>query len=518
MPLTKKFIVNSPNVEYTDSHINSTYDYTHCATTVRDGTATVEPKTTCFEFRTTKKVPAVGVMIVGLCGNNGSTLTGGIIANREGISWRTREGKQTPDYVGSLTQASTIRIGADENGQDVFVPFSHLLPMADPNSLKVGGWDINNTNLGDAMERSGVFDYDLQRQLYPHMEKIVPLPSIYLPDFIASNQKTRANNTLKGTKKEMLEQIRADIRNFKKENGVEEVIVLWSANTERFSDVLAGINDTEENLMASIEREEDEIAPSLLFAVASILENCPYINGSPQNTFVPGVLDMALRRNVPVGGDDFKTGQTKLKSVLVDWLVSSGIKPVSIASYNHLGNNDGKNLSAPQQFRSKEISKSNVVDDMVESNELLYKPGEKPDHIVVIKYLPYVGDSKRAMDEYTSEIFMGGKNTLVIHNTCEDSLLAAPVMLDLILIAELSRRIQYRIKGQMEEFEGFHPVMSLLSFMLKAPLVPPGTPVVNALFRQRNCIENIMKACVGLPPESGMLLEYKTKMMDMKKC
>jgi myo-inositol-1-phosphate synthase len=265
--------------------------------------------------------------------------------------------------------------------------------------------------------------------------------------------------------------------------------------------------------MAAIDREEDEISPSILFAVASILEGCPYVNGSPQNTFVPGVLDMAMRRNVPVGGDDFKTGQTKLKSVLVDWLVSSGIKPVAIASYNHLGNNDGKNLSAPQQFRSKEISKSNVVDDMVESNQILYKPGEKPDHIVVIKYLPYVGDSKRAMDEYTSEIFMKGSNTIVIHNTCEDSLLAAPVMLDLILLAELSRRISYKIKGQMEDFETFHPVMSLLSFMLKAPLVPAGTPVVNALFRQRGCIENIMKACVGLPPENGMLLEYKTRMM-----
>jgi myo-inositol-1-phosphate synthase len=173
-------------------------------------------------------------------------------------------------------------------------------------------------------------------------------------------------------------------------------------------------------------------------------------------------------------------------------------------------------LSAPQQFRSKEISKSNVVDDMVEANPIIYKPGEKPDHIVVIKYMPYVGDSKRAMDEYTSEIFMKGKNTIVIHNTCEDSLLAAPVMLDLIILAEMTKRITYRIPGQMEDFEGFHPVMSMLSFMLKAPLVPAGSPVVNALFRQRNCIENILKACVGLPPENGMLLEYKTKLMDHK--
>jgi myo-inositol-1-phosphate synthase len=121
-----------------------------------------------------------------------------------------------------------------------------------------------------------------------------------------------------------------------------------------------------------------------------------------------GIVKLAERHGVFVGGDDFKSGQTKIKSVLVDFLVSAGIKIQSIASYNHLGNNDGKNLSAPQQFRSKEISKSNVVDDMVAANHLLYEPGEHPDHIVVIKYLPFVKDSKRAMDEYVSSIFLNG--------------------------------------------------------------------------------------------------------------
>merc|ERR1712211_157254 len=173
---------------------------------------------------------------------------------------------------------------------------------------------------------------------------------------------------------------------------------------------------------------------STLFCVASLLEDSAYINGSPQNTFVPGVVELAMQRNVFIGGDDFKSGQTKMKSVLVDFLVGAGIKPESIVSYNHLGNNDGKNLSAPACFRSKEISKSNVVNDMVESNGLLYKPGEHPDHCIVIKYQPFVGDSKRAMDEYTSDIFMGGKNTIVMHHVCEDSLLAAPLILDLVLL------------------------------------------------------------------------------------
>lgn len=268
------------------------------------------------------------------------------------------------------------------------------------------------------------------------------------------------------------------------------------------------MNDTAENLKASIARNEAEISPSTLYAVACIEEGVPFINGSPQNTFVPGMIELAVQKNVLIGGDDFKSGQTKLKSVLVDFLVGAGLKPVSIVSYNHLGNNDGMNLSAPQTFRSKEISKSNVVDDMVASNSILYAPGEHPDHCVVIKYVPYVGDSKRAMDEYTSEIFMGGKNTLVIHNTCEDSLLAAPIILDLCLIAELITRIELRKDGE-PAFRGLHPVAVLLSYLTKAPLVPYGTPVVNALSKQRAMLENVLRACVGLAPENNMLLEFK---------
>merc|ERR1711865_728776 len=237
----------------------------------------------------------------------------------------------------------------------------------------------------------------------------------------------------------------------------------------------------------------------------------PYINGSPQNTFVPGVMELAEEHSVFIAGDDFKSGQTKMKSVMVDFLVAAGIKPVSIVSYNHGGNNDGKNLSAPQQFRSKEISKSNVIDDVVQSNRLLYKEGEHPDHVVVIKYVPSVADSKRAMDEYTSKIFMNGTNTIVMHNTCEDSLLAAPLILDLVLLAELTDRISLKNgSGALSaEVRKFHPVSVMLSYLTKAPFVPEGHPVVNALNKQRAMVENIMRACVGLPPDNNMLLEFK---------
>ncbi|KAK2109075.1 Inositol-3-phosphate synthase 1 [Saguinus oedipus] len=170
---------------------------------------------------------------------------------------------------------------------------------------------------------------------------------------------------------------------------------------------------------------------------------------------------------------------------------------MSIMSYNYLGNN-GQNQSAPLQFRSKEVSKSNVVDDMVQTNPLLYTPGEEPDHCVVIKYVPYVGDSKPALVEYTSELMLGGTNTVVLHNRCENLLLAAPIMLDLALLTELCQHPQT-----------IHPVLSLLSFLFKAPLVPPDSPVINALFRQRSCMENILRSCVGLPPQNHILLEHK---------
>ncbi|XP_075873916.1 inositol-3-phosphate synthase 1-A-like [Nelusetta ayraudi] len=498
--------VNSPDVTYTDTHITAKYPYQTTSVHREGNNVMVNPCTTDMTFRTERKVPRLGVMLVGWGGNNGTTVTAAVLANKLGLTWRTKTGLKKANYFGSLLQTSTVSLGSGLEGE-VNVPFRDLLPMVHPNDIVFDGWDISSMDLGSAMERAQVFDWNLQEQLLPYMCCMKPRPSIYIPDFIAANQESRADNVLSGTMAEQMEQIRDDIRDFRLSCGVDKVIVLWTANTERFCDVVPGVNDTARNLLAAIQAGA-EVSPSTLFAVASILEGCSYINGSPQNTFVPGAIELATERGVFIGGDDFKSGQTKIKSVLVDFLVSAGIKPTSIVSYNHLGNNDGMNLSAPQQFRSKEISKSNVVDDMVQSNPILYKPGEKPDHCVVIKYVPYVGDSKRAMDEYTSEIMMGGTNTIALHNTCEDSLLASPIILDLVILTELCQRITVRPQGE-EEFQSFHSVLALLAFLCKAPLVPTGTPVVNAFFSQRACIENIMRACVGLPPQNHMLLEHK---------
>ena len=157
-----------------------------------------------------------------------------------------------------------------------------------------------------------MLDYHLQEQLRPHMQQMTPLPSIYYPDFIAANQSERADNVLPGDdKKRHLAHIRNDIKAFKQRHALDKVIVLWTANTERFSSVQSGVNDTAENLLAAIDANEPEVSPSTIFACASIMEGAVYINGSPQNTFVPGVIELAEQHDVMIGGDDFKSYATQ---------------------------------------------------------------------------------------------------------------------------------------------------------------------------------------------------------------
>ncbi|GAV04713.1 hypothetical protein RvY_14948 [Ramazzottius varieornatus] len=509
-----QLFVQSPNLRYGEKFIESDYEYENvrCRRDERTNTIQVQATRTAVTFRTQRTVPKFGLMLVGWGGNNGTTVTAAILANKHKLEWETKDRVIKANWFGSITQSSTILLGLDERGKDVYVPMKDMLPMVLPDDIVLDGWDISSMNMADAMGQAKVIDINLQKQLRPLMKDMQPRPAIYAPQFIAANQSDRADNVLRAKDKwEQVEQIRRDIREFKSKHSLDTVLILWTANTERFCEVIQGVHDTGENLIAAIKRNEEEISPSTLYAVASVLEKVTYINGSPQNTFVPGLIELAEKNETFIAGDDFKSGQTKFKSVLVDFLVSAGIKPCSIASYNHLGNNDGYNLSAPEQFRSKEISKSNVIDDMVESNSILYGQGlSKPDHCVVIKYLPHVGDSKRAMDEYESELMLGGKSTIIVHNTCEDSLLASPLILDLALLAELFSRVEFKIQGSEDStFQTFNSVLSILSYLCKAPLVERGGRVVNALFRQKATIENMLRALLSLPPLNHLDLQFK---------
>ncbi|CCD23046.1 inositol-3-phosphate synthase INO1 NDAI_0B00120 [Naumovozyma dairenensis CBS 421] len=535
--------LNSDKCKYSQSENALLTNYTYNKTIVdiqqshNNNNINVSTLTKDYNFKVDLKIPKIGVMLVGMGGNNGTTFLASLLANKNNLTFNNKDGpyniKERGGFLGSMTQSSTLYLGKNQQtNEDVYVPFNSILPMCNPNDLIISGWDISGENMFKAMQRAKVLEYDLQEKLKPLMESYTPLKSIYYPDFIAMNQLDRADNcinyTTKGTNHDAysiknkwndLLTIRQNIKDFKNDNKLDKVIILWTATTEKFAEVIPGINDTFENLLNSIKANHKEIAPSTIFATASILENCPYINGSPQNTFVPGLIDLAERENVLIAGDDFKTGQTKLKSVLAQFLIDAGIKPISIASYNHLGNNDGLNLSSSLQFKSKEITKSNVIDDMIKSNQILYPQSDKMkkknkdvDHCIVIKYMESIGDSKVAMDEYYNELMLGGHNRISIHNVCEDSLLASPIILDLIIMCEFCSRITYIESGNQQgdgNYQQFYPVLSLLSYWLKAPLTRPGYEPINGLNKQRMALDNFMRLLIGLPPIDELRFEER---------
>ena len=211
--------VNSPSVRYSAEAIEA--DFLYQTTDVRrdadGGGLTATPRSTPMTFRTERRVPSVGLMLVGWGGNNGSTVTASVIANRERVSWMTKDGEKRADYLGSITQSSTVLLGNDpDDSSEVYVPMKDMLPMVDPNALSIGGWDISGWDLGSAMERARVLPFELQRQLRPHMSDMRPLPSVYDRTFIAANQEERADNVMEAKEKwDQVETIRRDIREFK---------------------------------------------------------------------------------------------------------------------------------------------------------------------------------------------------------------------------------------------------------------------------------------------------------------
>ena len=210
------FTVDSPDVVYTDKEIRSKYVYrTTAVSQTEGGTYVATPKETVYYFKVERKVGKVGMMLVGWGGNNGTTVTAGIIANRQGLTWDTREGPRAANYYGSVVMGSTMKLGTEaKTGKEINIPFHDILPMVHPSDLVIGGWDISSMNLAEAMDRAAVLEPTLKFQVAKQMEQMKPLPSVYYPDFIAANQGERADNVLEGSRACMahVEQIRKDIR------------------------------------------------------------------------------------------------------------------------------------------------------------------------------------------------------------------------------------------------------------------------------------------------------------------
>lgn len=300
-------------------------------------------------IQTLAQVPKIAVMLVGLGGNNGSTFTAGILANKLNQPWETKRGMEHPNFHGSFTQSATTHVGYQYNEktnqlQDVFKPVKDIMPMVNPIDFEISGWDISNLNMYESCKRAHVLEPTLVNALQKELEKIVPLKAVLNQEFIAANQSDRVNNIFAGTNRECIDKLRKDIQDQKAK--VDKVVVLWTANTEMF--LLPEIKTVAE-LHDRIDRNV-ALPSSVLYAVAAIEEGVLYLNGSPQNTFHPGVIEYAKENGAFLGGSDFKSGQTRFKTMMSDFLIGAGIRLSSVVSYNHLGNNDGKNLQEDKCF------------------------------------------------------------------------------------------------------------------------------------------------------------------------
>jgi len=373
---------------------------------------------------------SIGVLVIGLGGYNGVTLVGGVVANRNGVDWRGPQGQpRKPNYNGCITQLKS-------KGKYGGVGFSNLLPgLASFNDAAIGGWDIRSKPLGDALLDQQILDYDLVRQVKSDMNDNFPVMKGYFdPRFIGSKLHDDANHIIDSTNKKAIDVVnilRKDIQQFKNQHKIKgHTTVIWSASVEPNCELCltgSGIDNAQE-LLTSLSKTDEErggpLPPSLLYATAAVLEGCSFVNGGSQNTIkCNGLTELSQRKlGVYVLGTDFKAGQTKFKTAAVEYLRTMGLTPKVIASSNHLGNNDMKNLECSDKTL---MAKLRVKHD-------IFAAWDEPqlDHKVAVMYTPEINDEKRDFVEYTSDGFLGQTHTMVTYTRAMDSVLCVPLMID----------------------------------------------------------------------------------------
>ena len=389
----------------------------------------------------------LGILIVGLGGNNGVTLLAGLLANSLGLEWETASAGRVsaPNWNGCITQL-------EPRGVHGGVGFRGRYPLADASNAAVGGWDIRPTLLGDALYTSRILDYDLVRQVRDHMNAMPILRGVYDESFLGESQYETATNIVADaiTFLDKVEHIRKDIRNFISEHNVDgHTTVIWSASVERPADVDFSSAD---DLLKAIQSGDTsyDISPSILYAVAAALEGCSFVNGGSQNTLSNAMSELyessyraseskvlklfasISTKPAYVLGTDFKAGQTKFKTAAVEYIRTLGLTPRVIASSNHLGNNDMLNLTSAKTITAKMRVKNNI-----------FEPWEEKDldHKVAVMYTPFMLDEKRDVVEYTSLGFLHCPHTMMTYTRCMDSVLCVPLMVDVAVWCDYFARV-----------------------------------------------------------------------------
>ncbi|MDY0063065.1 MAG: inositol-3-phosphate synthase [Myxococcota bacterium] len=410
-----------------------------------------------------------------------TTLIAGVCAARRGLA----------RPIGSVTQLQTIRLGKRTEGRSPLI--RELVPLAPLEDLVFGAWDIFDDNAYEAAKRAQVLTAEHLEQVREDLEAIRPMSAVFSSDYV--KRITGPNVKTGPDKMDLAEQLRADIRNFIKDQGCDRAVMVWCASTEVFVEE-APVHCTIEAFEQGLRDSDPLIAPSMIYAYAAIKEHVPFMNGAPNRCVdTPALLALALAEGVPIGGKDFKTGQTLMKTILAPGFKARMLGLSGWFSTNILGNRDGEVLDDPGSFKTKETSKLSVLHTILQPEMYPELYGDFY-HKVRINYYPPRGDAKESWDNIDIFGWMGYPMQIKVNFLCRDSILAAPVALDLALLADLASRA------------GMKGIQEWLSFFYKSPQTPPGLPPEHDLSIQHMKLKNTLRHLAGEPLITHLGLDY----------
>ena len=423
----------------------------------------------------------LGVLMPGL-GAVSTTFIAGTLAIRKGLS----------RPIGSLTQMGSLRLGKRTEKREVDI--KDFVPLANLDDLVFGGWDIFEDNCYQAAVKASVIDVTLLDQVKPELSSIKPMKAVFEKKFVKKLDGTYIKSA-KGHRKR-IEALRQDIRNFKKENKVDRVVMIWCGSTEVYQEPKDSIYESLESLEKALDSDNPSIAPSILYAYAAMKEGVPYANGAPNlSVDFDAMYSLASQEGVPIAGKDFKTGQTLMKTILAPGLKARMIGIDGWFSTNILGNRDGEVLDDPDSFKAKEVSKLGVLEQILEPEKYPELYGDLY-HKVRINYYPPRGDNKEGWDNIDIKGWLDYPMQIKVNFLCRDSILAAPIVLDLALFLDLSNRA------------GMHGIQEWLSFYFKSPMCNPDLYPIHDLFAQKDKLENTLRHLMGETLITHLGLDY----------
>lgn len=415
----------------------------------------------------------LGILIPGL-GAVSTTFISGVLLIKKGLN--------TP--IGSLTQMGKIRVGKGKDAKDVKI--NDFVPLAGLDDIEFGGWDIFEDNVYEAVSKASVLQRNDYEPIRDELSEIRPWKGVFNKDFV----KRLDGSWIKDASSywALAQMVKEDILKFKEEKKLARMVMIWCGSTEIFQEVIPGVHDSLDNFEKALKESHPKIAPSMIYAYASLDLGIPYANGAPNLcNSIPALRELANIKKVPMCGKDFKTGQTLMKTILAPGFKARMLGVNGWFSTNILGNRDGEVLDDPDSFKTKEVSKLSVLDQ-------IFQPALYPElykdyyHKVRINYYPPRGDNKEGWDNIDIFGWLGYPMQIKVDFLCRDSILAAPIVLDLALFLDLAQRAS------------MYGIQEWLSFYWKSPMSEPEEEPCHDLFVQLMKLKNTLRWLMDVPP------------------